>query len=71
MYKHFHGIYPRICKQYIVPIMNPMEMFVPVLTLNVMNQCQIDDDGVLEHMIDALSMSEREKVLEDRLQRES
>ena len=35
MYKHFHGIYPRIYKRYTVPIMNPMEMFVHVMTLTV------------------------------------
>ena len=28
-------LFPRIYKRYTVPIMNAMEMFVPVLTLNV------------------------------------
>ena len=35
MYKHFDGIYHRIYERYTVPIMNPMEIFVSVLSVNV------------------------------------
>ena len=51
MYKHFDGIYPRIYERYTVPIMNPMEMFVPVLSVNVQllfgfQHCQKKHDNV-------------------------